>query len=151
MWHEMVYTPRNLLMVIIFLAFLNPIQRSGSWICTTTKCLHCHFSYTRTNLFINVCCTITPRSFTNGLIQHDLSGRGHFFCEVTPLRPRDHRRQLLLSRCQNYIPNTFRFFFVCVVFNNTETDHIQVKVTMLIQGKWLWNVLVFEMLGHIWR
>ncbi len=79
MLHEMVYTPRNLLMVIILLAFLDPIQRSGCWICTTAKCLHCHFSYTWTNLYINVFCTITPRSFTNRLIQHDLWARPCFF------------------------------------------------------------------------
>ncbi len=44
---------------------------------------------------------------------------------------------------------TYPILFVFFFLNNTETDHIQVKVTMLIQGKWLWNVLVFEMLGHI--
>ncbi len=122
MLHEMVYTPRNLLMVIILLAFLNPIQRSGCWICTTAKCLHCHFSYTWTNLYINVFCTITPRSFTNRLIQHDLAGRGHvfFLCEVTPLRSRDHWRPLPLSRCQNYIYKILLGFFpltyvLCVV------------------------------------
>lgn len=89
MLHVMVYTPRNLLMVIILLAFLNPVQRSGGWIRTTAKCLHCHFGYTWTNLFINVFCSIMPKSFTNELIRHDLTGRGHVFREVTPLRSRD--------------------------------------------------------------
>lgn len=148
MLHEMVYTPRNLLMVIILLAFLNPVQRSGGWIRTSAKCLHCHFGYTWTNLFINVFCSIMPKSFTNELIRHDLTGRGHVFREVTPLRSPDHWRPLPLSRCQNYmLHNTFFFFFprMCVMrcVNNTQQAHIQVKVTMLIQGKCLtclWNV-----------
>lgn len=48
-WH--IYTPRNLLMIIIFLTLLDPIQSPSCWIRTTAKRLH-YFFYN--NRYMNV-------------------------------------------------------------------------------------------------